>query len=244
MNPEEDAWGQLILAQYEGKKSYEAIERDDGFLDVSLNPQRYFSTFDEWNIHTQESMQQVKGTVLDIGCGAGRHALYLQDKGLDVLGIDNSPLAIKVCQLRGLKKTKVTSIDELSFDTGSFDTILMLGNNFGLFGSFNKAKELLMRFHSFASDDCLIIAETLDPYKTDNPVHLKYHELNLSRGRMGGQIRFRIRYGIFTTPWFDYLFVSKDEMSEILNGTGWRVREFIESESVSYIALIEKYHLA
>jgi hypothetical protein len=74
LNPEEDAWGQLILAQYEGKKSYEAIERDDGFLDVSLNPQRYFSTFDEWNTHTQESMQHVKGTVLDIGCGAGRHA--------------------------------------------------------------------------------------------------------------------------------------------------------------------------
>jgi hypothetical protein len=100
------------------------------------------------------------------------------------------------------------------------------------------------RAQGFTSDDCLIIAETLDPYKTDNPVHLEYHELNLSRGRMVGQIRFRIRFGKFATPWFDYLFVSKDEMSEILDGTGWRVREFIESESVSYIALIEKHHIA
>jgi SAM-dependent methyltransferase len=241
LNPEEDAWGELILAQYDGKKSYEAIERDDGFLDVSLNPQRYFSTFDEWNTHTKKSMRHVKGEVLDVGCGAGRHALYLQEKGFDVLGIDNSPIAIKVCQLRGLKKTKVITIDELSFEPDSFNTILMLGNNFGLFGSFNKAKELLKRFHGFTSDDCIIIGETLDPYKTDNSVHLKYHESNLSKGRMAGQIRFRIRFGIFSSPWFDYLFVSKDEMNEILDGTGWRVSEFIESESVSYIAIIEKH---
>jgi cyclopropane fatty-acyl-phospholipid synthase-like methyltransferase len=38
----------------------------------------------------KKSMGYVKGrTVLDIGCGPGRHALYLQnERGFDVLGID------------------------------------------------------------------------------------------------------------------------------------------------------------
>jgi 2-polyprenyl-3-methyl-5-hydroxy-6-metoxy-1,4-benzoquinol methylase len=45
----------------------------------------------------EEAMQFVKGRVLDVGCGEGRHSLYLQEKWFDVLGIDISPLAIKVC---------------------------------------------------------------------------------------------------------------------------------------------------
>lgn len=240
MNPEEDAWGQLLLAQHNGNRSYEAIERDDGYMDVSCNVQRYFSTYNEWSDHIQKAFQFVKGAVLDIGCGAGRHALHMQENGYQVLGIDNSPLAIKVCQLRGVKETKIIPLEELSFKHDTFDTIMMLGNNFGLFGSFQKARSLLTRFHGFSSDDCLLILESLDPYRTDNPVHLDYHELNRSKGRMDGQIRFKVRFKEYASPWFDYLFVSKDEMKDILSGTGWRVREFIESGSVSYIAIIEK----
>jgi len=83
-------------------------------------------------------MEFVKGRVLDIGCGAGRHSLYLQKKGFDVLGIDSSPLAIKVCKLRGLEKAKVMAIEDINFKPDSFDRIIMMGNNFGLFGSFNR----------------------------------------------------------------------------------------------------------
>jgi 2-polyprenyl-3-methyl-5-hydroxy-6-metoxy-1,4-benzoquinol methylase len=57
----------------------------------------------------------VKGRVLDIGCGAGRHSLYLQNQGFQVLGIDNSPLAVKVAKLRGLKRVKVMSIEDINF---------------------------------------------------------------------------------------------------------------------------------
>lgn len=49
-----------------------------------------------------------------------------------------------------------------------------------------------------------------------------------------------IGFVTYASPFLDYLFISKDEMKDILRGTGWRIREFIESESVSYIAIIEK----
>ena len=39
---------------------------------------------------------------------------------------------------------------------------------------------------------------------------------------MGGQVRIRIRYKDYATPWFDYLLVSKKELAEILDGTGWQ----------------------
>jgi len=242
MPPEEDAYGQEMWAYYNGERSFEIVERDDGYIDIGPETSVYFSSYEDWSPHEKKAMEFVKGRVLDIGCGAGRHSLYLQEKGFNVLGIDISPLAIKVCKLRGLRKAEVMAIEDLKFKPESFDTIIMMGNNFGLFGCFKKARRLLKRFHKMTSKNALIIAETRDPYKTKNPAHLEYHEFNRKRGRMSGQLRIRIRFRRYATRWFDYLMVSKDEMNEILKGTGWRVKEFIDSGGPSYIAIIEKEH--
>ena len=239
LKAEEDAFGQMIWAFYKGREVFEIVERDDSYIDA-YSPKRYFSDYENWHLIEQESMEFVKGRVLDIGCGAGRHSLYLQKKGLNVLGIDISPLAINVCKLRGLKKAKVLPIEDVNFNSDSFDTIIMMGNNFGLFGSFRKARKLLKKFHEMTSENASIIADTRDPYKTDNPDHLEYHRLNKEKGRMGGQVRIRIRFGKHVGRWFDYLMVSKKEMEEILKGTGWKVKEFIDSEDAEYIAIIEK----
>lgn len=241
MRPENDAYGQEIWAYFKRKAGFEIVERDDGYFDVSSGPKFYFSEFEDWPIHEKKAMEFVKGRVLDIGCGAGRHSLYLQRRGFDVIGIDTSPLAIKVCRLRGLKKARIMSIDEIdNFAPDSFDTILMLGNNFGLFGSPKKAKELLQKLYEITAPKALIIAESRDPYKTDNPAHLEYHEFNRKRGRMPGQLRIRIRFGKYVTDWFDYLIVSKDEMKQILEGTGWKIKKFIDSDDAQYIAIIQK----
>lgn len=240
LKPEEDAYGQEIWAYYKGREVFEIVERDDGYINASSSPKMYFSEYENWPIHEKRAMELVKGRVLDIGCGAGRHSLYLQKKSFDVLGIDNSPLAIKVCKLRGLKKAEVMSIEDVKFKPNSIDTIIMMGNNFGLFGSLKKAQRLLKRFYKMTSKNAVIVAETRDPYKTDNPVHLEYHELNKKRGRMGGQLRIRVRFEKYVTKWFDYLIVSREEMEEILKGTGWKIRGFIDSEDSQYIAIIGK----
>ena len=208
---------------------------------VSSGPKLYFSEFEDWSEHEKKAMEFVKGRVLDIGCGAGRHSLYLQRKGFDVVGIDISPLAIKICRLRGLKKARIMSIDEIGkFAPNSFDTVLMLGNNFGLFGDSQKAKRLLRELYKITSPRALIIAESRDLYKTDNPAHLEYHRFNRERGRMPGQLRIRVRFEKYVTDWFDYLLVSKDEMKQILEGTGWEIKKFIDSNNAQYIAIIQK----
>lgn len=178
--------------------------------------------------------------MLDIGCGAGRHSIHLQNNGLEVVDIDVSPLAIEVCRLRGLADARTMSVNEVRPELGVFDTILMMGNNFGLFGSRSGAKRLLRRFLAVTSPDGLIIAETLDPHKTENPDHLAYHKRNLKRGRMPGQVRTRVRYRKYVTPWFDYLFVSEAEMRDILDDTGWRIKRITGGQGPSYVAVLEK----
>lgn len=242
MKPDEDAFGQLIWALHNGSEVFEVIERDDEYVDA-MKAEGYFSGYEEWPKIEQTAMRFVKGRVLDVGCGAGRHSLYLQGKGLDVTGIDVSPLAIKVCRLRGLRKAKLMNVESLRFKPNAFDTIIMMGNNFGLFGSFDKAKKLLGEFHRMTSEKAVIVADTRDPYKTDNPAHLVYHQRNRRKGRMGGQVRIRVRFRKYVGRWFDYLFVSKKEMKEILGGTGWELRQFIDSESEAeahYVAVIRK----
>jgi SAM-dependent methyltransferase len=240
LTSEQDAQGRAIRDFYEGEANLEIIERDDGYIEAAEGPQAYLSTYDDWPASMKEALQYVRGRVLDVGCGAGRHALYLQEQGLDVLGLDVSPLALEVARKRGLVKTALLSITQLSRRLGTFDTIIMFGNNFGLFANPRRAKWLLRKFHGLTSARGRIVAQTLDPYQTDRPEHLAYHERNRKRGRMGGQVRIRVRYRRYATPWFDYLFVSRDEMHEILEDTVWGVKRFIDTDGPIYIAVIEK----
>ena len=241
MNPKKDAYGQEVWAFFQGKNSFEVIERDDGLVDISSGAPEYFADYKDWSAVQKKAIRYVKGKTLDVGCGAGSVSLYLQNKKVDVVAIDNSPLAIQVCKGRGVKNARVLPIEKIdSFKSNTFDTIIMYGNNFGLFGSFKKAKRLLKIFHKITSPGALIITENVDPYKTKDPVHLAYHEFNRKRGRMPGQLRIRIRFRNYTGDWFDYLIVSKNEMKEILKDTGWQVKKFIDSDNYVYSAIIER----
>jgi SAM-dependent methyltransferase len=128
----QDAYGQQLLAQFNSQiATAEIIERDDHYIGTGSEAGIYFQDYKQWTPLERRAIKLAKGRVLDIGCGAGRHSLYLQQKGFDVTGIDISPGAVKVCKLRGLKKAFVRPIADIDkFKPDSFDTILMLGNNF------------------------------------------------------------------------------------------------------------------
>jgi SAM-dependent methyltransferase len=239
LKPSEDAMGQSLWDRHKGKNvDGHVIEREDGFVDID-HLVSYFLEHRDWSAEEKRAMRLCRGRVLDVGCGVGKHALHLQGKGLDVVGVDNSPLALKASRERGLKRTRCLSADEIDEGLGEFDTIIMMGNNFGLFENPEKAKAMLAAFRKATSPKARIIAQTMDPYATKKGEHLDYQAFNRRRGRMSGQIQLRIRYKKLATPWFDYLIVSRREMKAILKGTGWKVARFI-GDGPSYIAVIEK----
>ena len=236
----QDAFGHEIHDYFKGKGGYEIIERDDGFFSISTGPKLYFLEYEEWPASEQEAMKYVRGKVLDVGCGAGRHSLYLQGQGFDVVGIDNSPLAIEVCKERGLQSARNLSVTQFTRQIGVFDTILMLGNNFALVGNPKRAKWLLRRFHKMTSESGRIIAQTRDPYETELPEHLEYHAQNMGKGKMSGEARIRVRYKKYVTPWIDFLMVSQEEMGTVLESTSWGVKDLIDGEQGIYVAILEK----
>jgi SAM-dependent methyltransferase len=241
-----DGYGEMLLAALdEGGEMLEIVERDDGFIMASrFGPDAYLAPYAKWPSRQRGAMRLVRGRALDVGAGAGRVALHLQEKEHDVVAIDASPGAIEVCRRRGVKDTRVMRIEDVDESLGLFDTVVMYGNNLGLLSSRTKGRRLLRRLHRITTARGRIIGEILDPYPNAPPIHRAYHARNRKRGRMSGQIRIRIRYRDVATPWFDYLFLSREELENLVEGTGWRLARTYEDDEGAraglYVAVMEK----
>lgn len=57
---------------------------------------------------------------------------------------------------------------------------------------------------------------------------------------MSGQLKLRVRYRKYASPFFDYLMVSQQEMRDIVTGTRWKIQEILQQDSPTYIAIIQK----
>jgi SAM-dependent methyltransferase len=218
----------------------EVIERDDGLIN-GAPADHYLGEPDEWQPHDHRALRLVRGASLDVGTGAARTALELQRRGMAVTGLDTSPGAIEVARRRGLRDTVLATVDAYAARaTARYDTFLLLGNNLGLFESRERAPALLEALATLARPGARIIAHGTDPYGTTDPVHVSYHRRNVARGRLGGQLRLRLRYRLSASPWFDYLVCSVDELQSLLTGTGWRLAAVDDADRPYYLAVMER----
>ena len=239
-----DAFGAILLACLEAGMEpgtvREIVERDDGYLD-SQDAVNYFLPYERWDRLDHWLAGRVVGRVLDVGSGAGRAALRCQAEGRKVTALDISPLACEVCRRRGVDDVVKGTVFDLQRSTAesSFDTVLMLGNNLGLLESSRHARVLLEALALVTQPGASILGRGLDPYTTDNPLHLGYHRRNRALGRMGGQIRIRVRYQDIATPYFDYLFATADELRSLLADTEWMLDEY-EVDEPTYAAVFKK----
>jgi SAM-dependent methyltransferase len=216
----------------------EIIERDDGLIN-GAPADHYLAEPDEWQPHDHRALRLCRGAVLDIGCGAGRTALELQRRSMAVTGLDISPGAIEVARKRGLRDTVIATVDEYARAATRYDTFVMLGNNLGLLEGSERAPVFLAALAQLARPGARIIAQGTDPYGTTDPVHAGYHQRNRERGRLGGQLRLRLRYRMQATEWFDYLVCSVAELEQLLRGTGWRLKSIDDQDRPYYVAVME-----
>jgi len=226
-----DAWGEMMLAALAGEDAIEIVERDDGLIMAGrLGIPSYLAPFRRWPARQRQATRLVRGRVLDVGSGAGRVALHL----------DSSAGAVEVARRRGARDARLLRLEQMSPRLGTFDTVVLFGNNLGLLGGRDHGRRVLRRLARVTNPGARLLGETLDPYTTENPLHLGYHARNRRRGRMGGQVRLRIRFNDLATPWFDYLFASRHELEELVDGTGWKLVETIDDETPQYVAVLER----
>jgi 2-polyprenyl-3-methyl-5-hydroxy-6-metoxy-1,4-benzoquinol methylase len=242
MKTETDAFGRALVDWARGGTVSETIERDDGFVTSGAGPEVYLSDFKGWPSAERQSVRSMRGRVLDVGCGAGRVALTLQQRGFDVVGLDSSSLAVQAARIRGVEVVWCKSMDALGSRIGSFDTVVMFGNNFGIFGTPERARAILTKWAAWTKPRTRIFLESTNPYGGGAPgFDRAYYRRNKERGATLGQARFRYHYDYHVGSWFSWLYVSKSEMRLILRGTGWHLARVVgNSPSEPYVAILEK----
>jgi SAM-dependent methyltransferase len=223
-----DAYGRILSDAFAGQEVCEIVERDDGMI-WGGDPSDYFAPFRRWPATERRMMRFARGRVLDAGCGAGRVSLHLQGRGLDVVAIDESPLAVDVARRRGVLSCEVASVTALPERLGVFDTVVIARNNFGLGDERDGGRgRLLAELAARTSPRGRIITDSVDPARMPadrRPAH---------------DHRYRIRWLDCTSPWFRYEMFAPDEAADVVAGTGWRVARVLDDGSPRWGMVLEK----
>ncbi len=236
-----DAFGSALLDWVQGGTEPEIIERDDGVIEIGAGPEVYLMDFNEWPRAEQASFQYVRGRVADVGCGGGRAARHLQERGCDVVGIDSSPLAVKAAQLHGVRKTQVNTVDKLVDTVDQFDTLILFGNNLGVFGNPRRARRLLTSWAKKLPLGARLLIESTNPSSNGVPViDREYCRRNREKGRAIGQCRLRVWYDRSPSEWFSWFFSSQTELKKLMRGTGWTLLTVLAgTPDEPYVAVFE-----
>jgi SAM-dependent methyltransferase len=201
----------------------EADEMDVAYL---------FRSYNEMPKLEKKALQLSKGKILDVGCGAGSHSLYLQEKGFEVISIDISENAIKACKLRGLKNAKVQNI--LDIENEIFDTILLVMNGTGIFGTLAETSKYLQKLKSLLAPNGQILIDSSDIiYMFDENEDGSYL---VPANNYYGELTFIISYKNQTEAAFSWLYLDYNTLQNAANANGLQCELIEEGKHFDYLA--------
>ena len=193
-----------------------------------------FRDFSGMPILEQKALLLAKGKVLDVGCGAGSHSLYLQnEKKMDVTAIDISEKAVEACKLRGVSNVKVEDI--LHFETDEkFDTIILLMNGTGIFGKLENVSNYLQKLKSLLAENGQILIDSSDI------IYMFDEDENggkwISGDKYYGELEFTITYKGEKEASFPWLYMDYNTLQNAAVANGFQCELVLEGEHYDYLA--------
>lgn len=190
-----------------------------------------FRDFGQMPAIEQRALQLCKGTILDVGCGAGSHSLYLQQQNLDVTAIDISSKAIETCRLRGVKNPIVQNILEVE---GKFDTLLLLMNGTGIFGTLNQSTHFLQKLKSILNANGQILIDSSDIiYMFDED---EDGGKWIPSDNYYGELEFTITYKNEKEDAFPWLYMDYNTLQNAAVANGFNCELIMEGPHFDYLA--------
>lgn len=228
-----DLFGKAIL-DYQTNNSPEDIITETNISEPDEMSVAYlFRSFKEMPTLEQKALQLSKGKILDVGCGAGSHALYLQEKNLNVIAIDISPNAIEACTLRGIKNAFAKNVLDLNSDE-KFDTILLLMNGTGIFGTLKETTKYLQKLKSLLSDNGQILIDSSDLiYMYDQDEDGAYE---IPANGYYGELTFTVHYKGETEKSFPWLYLDYNTLQNACHANGLQCELVHEGKHFDYLA--------
>ena len=231
-----DLFGKAIL-DYQTNNSPENLITETSISDEDeMSVEYLFRSFVEMPKLEQKALNMCFGKILDIGCGAGSHSLYLENEmNLEVTSIDISENAIKACQLRGLNNAKVQNVLDLDTHTEKFDTILLLMNGTGIFGTLSETSKYLQKLKSLLNENGQVLIDSSDLiYMFDDE---ELEDVKKSN-QYYGEIIFSIKYKKKKEIPFPWLYLDFNTLQHAANSIGLQCEKILEGENFDYLAKI------
>lgn len=227
-----DLFGQAIL-DYQTQNAPEDLITETNISEADEMSVAYlFRTYQEMPKIEKKALQMAKGKILDVGCGAGSHSLYLQQKGFEVTAIDISPDAIKACQLRGVKDARIQHLLELKNE--QFDTILLLMNGTGIFGTLAETSKYLQKLKSLLTPNGQILIDSSDIiYMFDQDEDGAYM---VPATGYYGELTFNVSYKGQTEDTFPWLYLDYNTLQNAAHANGLQCKLLLEGNHFDYLA--------
>jgi SAM-dependent methyltransferase len=223
-----DALGQALLAYQRGHLSA-TLAVHSSVADEEVLPAAYFFR-SLWEMPEMErtALEECRGRVLDLGAGAGCHALELQQRGFQVKAVDISPGAVEVMQARGVQEVACHDIFDPALAAGEkFDTILMLMNGVGLTGTLAGLERFLEHAKTLLAPGGQILATSSDiSYLYEDEDGALVFDLN---GPYYGEVEYTMQFAHQTGAAFHWIFADPTVLQDYAEAAGY-LAEFLEED--------------
>ncbi|MGK0252581.1 MAG: SAM-dependent methyltransferase [Mariniflexile sp.] len=154
-----DLFGKALLDYHNGKYTEDIITSTNISDEDDLPLPYLFREFKDMPKLEQNALKLAKGSILDVGCGAGSHSLYLQEKGFQIKAIDISKGGIEVAKDRGVLNAEVKDVLN---ETETYNTILLLMNGTGIFQELSQVSKYLTHLKTLLKPNGQILIDSSD----------------------------------------------------------------------------------
>lgn len=196
-----------------------------------------FREEDEMGELELNALELSKGHVLDVGAGAGCHALALQDRGLTVVAIDVSPLSVDVMMKSGVEDARLVNLYDEALNE-KFDTILMLMNGSGIIGKIANMSQFFARIDSLLAEGGQVLLDSSDLIflfeDEDGGV-----DIDLA-GDYYGEVDFTMQYKNIKGDTFDWLYIDFETLAFHAAENGFDAELVMEGEHYDYLARLTR----
>ena len=183
----------------------------------------------------KELLSRCKNRVLDIGAGAGVHALFLQNKGKQVTALDVSPEAVEIMREQGVEDAHCADVFE--WEGGPYDSLLMLMNGIGIVGTLERLRTFLEKAKTLLAPYGSILLES-----TDIIYAYTAHDgsITFPGDRYYGEIEYKMTFDGKAGDPFPWLYVDPGTLALYAEEAGFSCEIIHLAEEYNYTAELRK----
>lgn len=235
LTEQEDPMGAAIRDYFRQGKSAQLKVLSSLFDDDEIPVAHLFRSYHEMPPLEQRALNEARGKVLDVGAGAGCHALALQERGFDVTAVDISPMSCETMKERGVANVECVNIFNRRFQE-RFDTLLLLMNGTGIAGKLSRLPQLLSRLKQLMNPGAQILIDSSDlryVYEDENGVL----DVDLD-GAYYGEVDYQMTYRNIIGKSFDWLYADSVVLAECCRQCGLKCEILAQGNHYDYLARI------